>query len=158
MTLALCLHCGHGKFGALLQCRQCQGPSTGDVNLDIFFSDHSLEPETIEALGRIIGRINAAYSDPALRFWIFIRYFTQQAPELMQAKVPERLGIGAQVEDALQALALPPVEIKRPPRAPGGGAYDPPERIPLSVFDKVKIGCFLVVAIAIAVLAWVNNH
>jgi len=130
----------------------------GDVKLNIFFSDHSMEPETIEALGGIIGRINAAYSDPALRFWIFIRYVTQQAPGLMQAEVPESLGIGAQVEDALQALALPPIEIKRPPRAPGRGAHVPPARSPWSVFDKIKIGFYIAVAIAIAVLAWVNNH
>ena len=39
MTQALCLHCGEIKFGALCPCPQCQADSTGNVDLDIAFSD-----------------------------------------------------------------------------------------------------------------------
>ena len=53
MTWALCLNCGEKKFGAICPCPSCQAESTGDINLDIAFSDHHMSVETIKmALSR----------------------------------------------------------------------------------------------------------
>jgi hypothetical protein len=40
MTWALCLNRGETKFGAIRPCRSCKTASTGDMSLDIAFSDH----------------------------------------------------------------------------------------------------------------------
>jgi len=39
MSLALCFNCGNVKFGALCECDKCGIASTGDMDLDILFSD-----------------------------------------------------------------------------------------------------------------------
>jgi len=50
VTWALCLNCGEVKFGAICPCPKCNVESTGDMNLDIAFSDHHMAKETAAIL------------------------------------------------------------------------------------------------------------
>ena len=54
MTWALCFNCGELKFGAYCPCPECQVASTGDMNLDLLFSDHYLTRATLGALGEMV--------------------------------------------------------------------------------------------------------
>jgi hypothetical protein len=51
MTMALCLYCGKTKFGALVPCPYCHIKGTGNIMLDIKFSDHHFSNHTLLALG-----------------------------------------------------------------------------------------------------------
>src|SRR4051794_1647899 len=72
MTWALCFNCGETKFGALCPCPSCQEGSTGDINLDIAFSDHHMAVETIKEFGEVVRAIRRACDEDELRFWSFI--------------------------------------------------------------------------------------
>ena len=108
MTLALCLNCGEIKFGAICPCPKCQVASTGDMRLDIAFSDHHLAVEKLEELGRVVKGIGAACDEDELRFWSFIRYVSDHEPEILRVDLkPEH---AERVTSILARLRIPPPE------------------------------------------------
>ena len=88
MTWALCFNCGATKFGAICPCPECSVSSTGDMNLDIAFSDHRLSEETLKGLGEVVRAIRGACPDDKLRFWSFIYYISTRHPEILRVEMP----------------------------------------------------------------------
>ncbi len=68
MTWALCFNCDKVKFGAICPCLKCEVKSTGDINLDIAFSDHNMTKETLEDFGKVVGTIHSRCDDSELCF------------------------------------------------------------------------------------------
>jgi hypothetical protein len=87
MTDALCLNCGAIKFGALCPCPQCQAPATGNINLDIAFSDHNFARQTLEELGQVIVAIHEVSAEEELCFWSFLSYIETNHPEVLRIKL-----------------------------------------------------------------------
>lgn len=115
MTMALCFHCGSTKFGAICPCPQCEVNSTGNMHLDITFSDHHLSVSTLEAFGEVIRALRTACEDDELRFWSFIRYVSVHHPDILGVKLDSN---EQERCDALLARAnVPPVRIEEPDRA-----------------------------------------
>lgn len=83
MTWALCLNCGATKFGAICPCPDCGVASTGDMNLDIAFSDHHLSVSTLEGFGGVVRAIREVCGDDELRFWSFIHHVSQHHPDVL---------------------------------------------------------------------------
>jgi hypothetical protein len=125
VTQALCMNCGNVKFGAICPCPQCGVASTGDMGLDIAFSDHHLAFETLQELGEVVRAIrrtceSAGVADE-VRFWSFIGYVSANHPSILTA-TPEP-PIAEQVRDVLGRTRLPPVTLRpglRGPRAEKG--------------------------------------
>lgn len=115
MTWALCLNCGHTKFGALCPCPKCGVGSCGDMNVDIAFSDHRLSEACLKALGSVVQAIAPHSSDPAERFWTFMQYVSLNHPSILKIKLaPE----AARRCDEILAKASPPaVALEPSPRA-----------------------------------------
>src|SRR4051812_43332798 len=88
MTWALCFNCGATKFGAICPCPECEYASTGDMSLDIAFSDHRLSKATLKAFGAVIAAIRQVCEDDQLRFWSFIHYVSTRHPELLGIYMP----------------------------------------------------------------------
>lgn len=118
MTTALCLQCGSSKFGALCPCPRCGAGSTGDVQLDIAFSDHHLSHKTIDGLGKVIEVIGGACDEPPVCFWTFIRYVSRNHPGILTAEPPAELA--ERVDSLLSRLTFPPVEVEPGLRVPSG--------------------------------------
>lgn len=111
MTIALCLHCGRTKHGAIVPCLECGAASTGDMDLDIAFSDHLLSPGTLAEFGDVLRAIRAACDDDQLRFWSFIRYVSANHPTILTVDMsPEQQ---AECERVL-ARARPRAVVVRP--------------------------------------------
>lgn len=111
MTYALCFNCGNKKFGALVPCRKCGNPASGDINLDIAFSDNILSVESIESFGDVIKIIRMTSNDLELNFWAFIRYVSLNHPSILDVKLPE---VEALACDALLSrLAIPEFKLVR---------------------------------------------
>jgi hypothetical protein len=91
MTLALCFNCGATKLGAICPCPKCEFASTGDMNLDIVFSDHNLSVATLEAFGAVVASIRRVCDDDQLRFWSFIHYISTTHSEILGVNMPEDL-------------------------------------------------------------------
>lgn len=112
MTTALCFHCGETKFGALCPCAKCGFKGTGDIGLDICFSDHSISVKSLEELGGLIKRLQAA--DPTVgddvRFWAFITYVSAHPSELLKATPPAE--IANEVERLLRLADLPQIDVE----------------------------------------------
>lgn len=114
MTWALCLSCGQVKWGAICACPRCQVESTGNMELDITFSDHRIDRETLEELGAVVESIHEASDDRELCFYTFIHYVSVNYPEILAAELkPEAR---ARVEEFLTRLSLPVVTIRPSPR------------------------------------------
>ena len=88
MTMALCFTCGHTKFGAICPCPECGVSSTGDMSLDIAFSDHRMSVATIGAFGEVIRAIRRVCPDDRERFWVFISYVSTNHPSLLGVNMP----------------------------------------------------------------------
>lgn len=105
MTMALCFNCGRTKFGAICPCPECSIASTGDMNLDITFSDHRMSVATIGAFGEVVRAIRRVCVDDQLRFWSFIRYVSVHHSDILSVEQPpEQLAAC----DAVLARAQPP--------------------------------------------------
>lgn len=113
MTMALCFSCGEIKFGAICPCPKCQIESTGNRRLDIAFSDHFLDVETLKEFGAVIRQIHAACDDPPTRFWAFIQYVSEHHPKIMNIDLEPEMK--AKVSNVLRGVALPPVTLRESP-------------------------------------------
>jgi hypothetical protein len=111
--MALCFNCGDIKHGAICPCPKCQVKSSGNMQLDIEFSDHNYDVETLREFGGVIRAINSATTEPPIRFWAFIHYVSEHHPSILNTELrPEIL---AQVTEVLRGVALPPVTIRGAP-------------------------------------------
>jgi len=110
MTFALCFHCGGIKFGALNPCPSCNSPATGNINLDIAFSDHHVPKDSLEKLGDVIAAINTKSDDEELCFWTFIHYVSINHPSILGVNLkPE---VQTKAEELLGELTLPEFTIE----------------------------------------------
>ena len=105
MTMALCFNCGHTKFGAICPCPECNIASSGDMNLDIAFSDHRLSVATLGAFGDVVRAIRRVCDDDKLRFWSFIRFVSVNHPDILGVNMPPKQQAAC---DAVLARAHPP--------------------------------------------------
>ena len=119
MTWALCLNCGEIKFGAICPCPNCQVASTGDMGLDIAFSDHHLSRETLERFGVVVKRIRSASESPELSFWTFMQYISRNHGDILSIELKDEL-MATRVESVLTQLQLQPVVVERFPHTGGG--------------------------------------
>lgn len=87
MTWALCFNCGATKFGAICPCPECRVGSTGDMNLDITFSDHHLSRATLDAFGAVVRALRRVCDDDRQRFWAFIYYVSVHHPDVLGVKM-----------------------------------------------------------------------
>ena len=113
MTQALCLNCGNLKFGALCECPECHAASTGNLGLDIAFSDHHLAESSLSALGDFIKKLASRTEDRGTVFWSFINYVSENHQEILQAEVPPEYS--AKVTDLLSRTDIPMIALKPPP-------------------------------------------
>ena len=110
MTYALCFSCGGTKFGALNPCFECGSPATGDMNLDIAFSDHHISKASLEKLGEVVASINSHSDDEQLCFWTFIHYVSIHHPSILGVDLDSELQ--AQAEELLAGVALAKFELE----------------------------------------------
>jgi len=89
MTLALCFRCGNVKWGAICPCDRCGLDSTGNIQLDIAFSDHHLSREQLQFFGSVVEAIRKVSDDERACFWTFIRYVSTHHPSILTAKTPD---------------------------------------------------------------------
>lgn len=109
MTWALCFACGEIKFGAICPCPACSVATSGDMTLDILFSDHYLAKETLEQFGHIVRAIQEEAGDPQFGFYAFLYHVSRNYPDLLQYETSPQ---GAQQIAALLApLDLPRVDV-----------------------------------------------
>lgn len=112
MTQALCLRCGESKFGALCPCHTCGDGPTGNVELDIAFSDHHMPVETIREFGQVIRAIRLVSDDEALNFWSFVAFVSASHPEILRVDLdPET---ERRTADVLTKASLPSVTLREP--------------------------------------------
>jgi hypothetical protein len=112
MTRALCFNCGDIKFGAICPCPKCGVGSSGDVNLDIAFSDHRISKTSLEQLGKVIGYIRERTADDELRFWAFIRYVAIHHTSVLDVTLEPELE--SRCDELLARGSLPDVRIAPP--------------------------------------------
>lgn len=110
MTWALCLNCGEVKFGALCPCPECSVPSTGDIGLDIAFSDHRLAKASLEKLGEVVAAIHQASDDDKLCFWTFIHYVSLHHPSILGVDLEPELK--SQADALLAGIELPEFSVE----------------------------------------------
>jgi hypothetical protein len=115
MTMALCFNCGHTKFGALCPCPECNVASTGDMNLDIAFSDHHMSVATIGAFGEVVRAIRRVCEDDQLRFWSFIRFVSVHHGDILGVQMPPEQA--AECDAVLVRAQPPPVTVEESERA-----------------------------------------
>jgi hypothetical protein len=111
MTMALCFNCGATKFGAICPCPHCNVNSTGDMQLDITFSDHHLSTDTLAAFGEVVRAIRAVCADDRLRFWAFIRYVAVNHGAILGVKLPPKEV--AECDAVLARADAPAVHVER---------------------------------------------
>ena len=120
MTMALCMSCGNVKFGAICPCPECGVASTGDMGLDIAFSDHRLDVATLKELGGVVrairGTCQSAGAGDDVQFWSFITYISTHHPSILTATPPPELAPRA--NDVLGRTRVPNVTL-RPSRLRG---------------------------------------
>src|SRR5262249_59999101 len=63
--------------------------STGNVHLDMAFSDHRLSEETLRAFGEVVRSIHRACDDRELCFWSFIYYVCTHHPDIVEIDLSE---------------------------------------------------------------------
>ena len=102
--MALCFNCGHTKFGAICPCPECGVASTGDMNLDITFSDHRMSVATLGAFGEVVRAIRRVCDDDQLRFWSVIRYVSVHHSDILGVEQPPEQQAAC---DAVLARARP---------------------------------------------------
>lgn len=110
MSLALCFNCGNVKFGALCECDKCGIGSTGNVDLDILFSDWKYSEETLSKFGNIVADIQQNTNDKNLAFWTFLKFISNEYPNILSIDLDEN--IANDVEQLLEQMQLKRFEIE----------------------------------------------
>ena len=110
MTIALCLNCGETKWGALCPCTSCQVESTGDMGIDIGFSDHYYTVTTLEQFGSVIKEINSHCDDQTKCYRTFIYYISQNHPNILRVEMKAEMEV--EVEAIIAKCTLPSVVIE----------------------------------------------
>ena len=90
MTIALCFKCGDTKFGALLKCQKCSADPTGNVSLDILFTDRNFSDQTLSEFGNVIKAIALASDNDALSFSAFLLYISNNHNDLLQVNYDDQ--------------------------------------------------------------------
>jgi len=88
--------------------------STGDMGLDIAFSDHRMSKQSLEELGAVVAAIHKASADNELCFWTFIRYVARNHPTILGVELKPELE--HKCDQLLQDIKLPSVIITPSPR------------------------------------------
>ncbi len=57
------------------------------MGLDIAFSDHHYDVETLKEFGGIIRAIHSASDDPPTRFWAFMHYVSEHHPGILKVNL-----------------------------------------------------------------------
>jgi len=115
MTWALCFHCGETKFGAICPCEKCGVGSTGDISLDIAFSDHRLSEQTLKAFGDVIRAIRRVCDEDELCFWSLVYYVSLNHPDVLGVKLaPE---VHTRCAEVLARASPPEVKVEESERA-----------------------------------------
>jgi hypothetical protein len=84
--------------------------STGDMNLDIAFSDHNMSKKTLAQFGEVVKAIHRVCDDDQLCFWTFIYYVSTQHSSILGVDMPpERKANCASI---LQQANPPPVVVE----------------------------------------------
>ena len=109
MTWAMCLNCGDIKGGALIPCSKCEAPATGNVALDIAFSDHRIPREKLLELGSIVSEIHRVCEDDSLCLWTFLQYVTLHHPSILEIDLKAEARDA--VESVLSRMSIPPLTI-----------------------------------------------
>ena len=91
MTIALCFKQGDTKFGALLSCQKCSADSTGNISLDILFTDHNFSAQTLSEFGNVIKAISLASDNDKLRFSAFMLYISNNHDEILEVNYDDQL-------------------------------------------------------------------
>ncbi len=92
----MCLNCGGIKCGALVPCDACASPATGNLTLDIAFTDHRIPREKLLELGAVVSEIHRVCEDRSLCLWTFLQYVSLHHPSILEVHLKE---------DAKQAAA-----------------------------------------------------
>jgi hypothetical protein len=90
--------------------------STGDVQLDIRFSDHHYEYETLLQFGAVVRGIHARCGDAEICFWAFIHYVSRSHPTIL--RVTLETGMAKSVEEVMRGVELPEVVVQARAAAP----------------------------------------
>lgn len=98
MTWAMCLNCGDIKGGALLPCSKCEAPATGNLALDIAFSDHRIPREKLLELGSVVSEIHRVCEDRSLCLCTFLQYVTLHHPSILE------IDLKAEAKDAVERV------------------------------------------------------
>ena len=109
MTWALCFNCGEVKFGAICPCPKCDVNSTGDMNLDIAFSDHNMSKGTLEDFGKVVAAIHKQSDDAELCFWTFIRYVSINHSSILGVDL--KPNVAQKCDALLSRVSLPTVTV-----------------------------------------------
>jgi hypothetical protein len=115
VTMALCFHCGQTKFGEICPCPDCRVSSTGNIQLDIAFSDHHLSVATIGAFGEVVRALRRVCPDDKDRFWAFIHYVSTNHPDILHIESPAEEGV--RLAQIATLANPPPVVIEESERA-----------------------------------------
>ncbi len=110
MTTALCLSCGDLKFGAFCECSNCGFTSSGNMQVDMTFSDHNYDPQTLSAFGKVIKAIAKETTRAELRYLAFLLYITKYFPEILEVKPPANLM--EELEALIESMVFPAITLK----------------------------------------------
>ena len=110
MTMALCLNYSHTKFGALLPCPECGAGSTGNMGLDIAFSDHHMSGGSIEGFGKVIRATNHVCDAESVRARSFIRYVSNEHSDILTIDLPPDKA--AESDEVLKRARPPKVTVE----------------------------------------------
>ena len=111
--MALCFSCGEIKHGAFCPCPKCRVESSGDSGLDITFSDHNLDLETLKEFGNVIRAIHKCSTDPGTRFWAFLHFISEHHSDILRVELHPEMKV--KVMDALRGVTLPSVTLRLSP-------------------------------------------
>lgn len=113
MTTALCLYCGGLKWGALNNCDECNAPSTGNMDVDIAFSDHNHSERDLRALGSAIKAIHAVEGNAKEHMWAFLQYVSTHHPSILRVEPSDALQ--QPIARILAEAKIPPITLGSPP-------------------------------------------
>lgn len=89
MTTALCMKCGKLKHGAYLDCPHCGEGPTGNNTLDLMLTDHYLDKEKLERLGKLWITLNDKSDDFDAALYAFYYIWAEYHPVLLSVDIPE---------------------------------------------------------------------